>query len=78
LRHLEKLSEFYRQRAEVAVQCAEKHLTGIAHMHNKLCLNISQETHLNSVLNDSLPFMVGQSRVSFTLLNVKQGMLSLI
>jgi hypothetical protein len=36
---------------------------------------ISQKTLLNSVSNDLLPFMVGQSYGSFTLLSVKDVML---
>jgi hypothetical protein len=37
---------------------------------NKHCLKILQERFLNSVANDLLPFMVGQSHESFTLLSV--------
>jgi hypothetical protein len=37
---------------------------------NKHCAKILQETLLNSVSNDLLPFMVGQSHDSFTLLSV--------
>jgi hypothetical protein len=36
---------------------------------NKHCSKILQETLLNSVSNDLLPFMVGQSHDSFTLLS---------
>jgi hypothetical protein len=39
---------------------------------NKHCLEILQETLLNSVSIDLLPFMVGQSHDSLTLLNVKE------
>jgi hypothetical protein len=42
---------------------------------NKHCSQILQETLLNSVSNDSLPFMVGQSHDSFTPLSVKDVML---
>jgi hypothetical protein len=38
---------------------------------NKHCSKILQETLLNSVANDLLPFIVVQSRDSFTLLSVK-------
>jgi hypothetical protein len=43
--------------------------------HNKHCSKISLETLLSSVFNDLLPFMVGQSHDSFTLLSVKDMML---
>jgi hypothetical protein len=42
---------------------------------NKHCLKILQETLLNSASKDFLPFMVGQSHDSFTLLSVKDLML---
>jgi hypothetical protein len=42
---------------------------------NKHCSKILQEILLNSVSNDLLPFMVGQSHDSFTLLSVKDVML---
>jgi hypothetical protein len=42
---------------------------------NKHCYKISQETHLNSVTYDLLPFMVGQRHESFTLLSVNDVML---
>jgi hypothetical protein len=41
------------------------------HFVNKDCLEILQETLLNSASHDLLPFMVGQSRDSFILLSVK-------
>jgi hypothetical protein len=40
-----------------------------SNMFNKQCSNILQETVLNSVFNDLLPSMVGQSHYSFTLLS---------
>jgi hypothetical protein len=40
----------------------------------KHCSKNLQETLLNSVFYDLLPFMVGQSRDSFTLLSVKDEM----
>jgi hypothetical protein len=39
------------------------------------CSEILQEQLLNSVSNELLPFMVGQSHDSFTLLSVKEVML---
>jgi hypothetical protein len=39
------------------------------------CTEILQESLLNSVSNDLLPFMVGQNRDSFTLLSAKDVML---
>jgi hypothetical protein len=42
---------------------------------NKHCSKILQETFLNSVSNNFLPFVVGQSHVSFTVLSVKDVML---
>jgi hypothetical protein len=42
---------------------------------NKHCSEILQETLLNSVSNDLLPFMVGQSHYTCTLLNTKNVML---
>jgi hypothetical protein len=42
---------------------------------NKHCSKILQETLLNSVSDDLLPLMVGQSHDSFTLLSVKDVML---
>jgi hypothetical protein len=42
---------------------------------NKHCSEILQETLLNGVSYDLLPFMVGQSYDSFTLLSVKDVML---
>jgi hypothetical protein len=44
-------------------------------MDNKHCLKISQETLLNCVSNDLLPFMVGQSHYSLKLLSVMDVML---
>jgi hypothetical protein len=44
-------------------------------MDNKHCSEILQETLLNSVSNDLLPFMVGQSHDSLTQLRVKDVML---
>jgi hypothetical protein len=41
---------------------------------NKHCSKISQETLLNNVSNELLPFMVGQSYDSVTLLSVKDVM----
>jgi hypothetical protein len=41
---------------------------------NKHCLEILQEALLNSVSNDLLPLMVGQSHGSFTLLSAKNVM----
>jgi hypothetical protein len=41
---------------------------------NKYCSEILQETLLNSVSKDLLPFMVGQSHDSFTLLSAKNVM----
>jgi hypothetical protein len=41
---------------------------------NKHCWEILQETLLNSVSNDSLPLMVGQSHESFALLSAKNVM----
>jgi hypothetical protein len=46
-----------------------------ASLYNKNCSKISQETLLNSVSNDLLPFLVGQSHDNFTLLSVKDVML---
>jgi hypothetical protein len=42
------------------------------HFMNKHCSEILQETLLNSVANDLLPFMVGQGHDSLTLLRVKE------
>jgi hypothetical protein len=42
---------------------------------NKHCSKIAQETLLNSVSYDLLPFMVGQSQDNFTLPSVKDVML---
>jgi hypothetical protein len=42
---------------------------------NKHCSKILKERLLNSVSNDLLPFMVGQSHDSLTLLRVKEVML---
>jgi hypothetical protein len=42
---------------------------------NKHCSKIVQDTLLNSVSNELLPFMVRQSHDSFTLLSVKDAML---
>jgi hypothetical protein len=49
--------------------------SGISLYCNKHCWKISQETLLNSVYNDLLPFVVGLSHDSFTLLSVKNVML---
>jgi hypothetical protein len=42
---------------------------------NKHCSKILQEQLLNSISNGLLPFMVGQSHGSFTLLSAKDVML---
>jgi hypothetical protein len=42
---------------------------------NKPCSEILQKTLLNSVSNDLLPFMVGQSHDNLTLLRVEEVML---
>jgi hypothetical protein len=50
-------------------------LSVLGSFYNKHCSKILQETLLNSVSNDLIPFVVGQSYDSFTLLSVKDVML---
>jgi hypothetical protein len=59
------------------VTADENHHTCLAsyHVYNKHCSKILQETLLNRVSNDLLPFMVGQSHDNFTLLSVEDEVL---